>query len=338
MKQILLFCSSMLIIGFALKAQPTLTATGINAGIGETFVLNSFTTQVNPGSSGTNQTWDFSSLTGTPATSIVVLPSSTPNGSYFPNANTAWSTPGVGYSYMKTSSTAWQNCGFSPELSPVILSYSDLEDMLRFPFTYNNSYTDTWATQFVSAGYTYYRTGTTTVTADGYGTIIIPGGTYTNVLRVHFLQEYQDSTYISIPYIINYTNDEYIWYKDGYHCQLAAIYTLTSSMSSTSYGGNYPTLSSDVNEIYNPISFLTVFPNPATDNITLNFILQQSGELEIIVSDITGRQTSVLHTQAAIIGENSINMDLSVLSSGIYIVNIRLQGINIANKQISIVK
>lgn len=182
-------------------AQPTITATGINP-IGGDVITTTNTNYVGPGSAGINQTWDLSTMTpsGASATFAYANPSSTPYASSFTNSNVSASYGGS-YVYYKTSSAAWQ---FYGAVTSATMSYSNPEDFLHFPFTYTNTYTDSWATTFISGGYTFYRTGTTTVTADGYGTLITPSGTFSNVLRVHFIKTTRMHTPLEVhllPYI-----------------------------------------------------------------------------------------------------------------------------------------
>lgn len=317
-------------------SQPTLTASGVSATVGETFSYNSFSTQLSSGNAGANQTWNLASMSGTTSgITTVVTASSTPNGSQFPNANIAYSTPGAGTTYMNMTSSAWQYYGVVPASGTPVIAYSNPEDMLRFPFTFNNTYTDTWAAQFTS-GYTFYRTGTTTVTADGYGTLITPNGTYTNVLRIHFYQSYKDSAFFGTPYIINYTNDQYIWYKEGYHTYLASVYSTTNSVGQPSYGGSYPSQGTGIHTLPDFLTGLSLFPNPASDFINLEFELSNEGLLEIGLFDLSGRQTKVKMNTVATIGSNQIQMNVSGLSKGIYYLSMVLDGIQIASHPVSI--
>ncbi|HVA98265.1 MAG TPA: hypothetical protein VNG53_05165, partial [Bacteroidia bacterium] len=226
-----LFLSATLLSALASAAQPTLTEANTSPIIGDIF-SNNATNYIAPGSSGANQTWDLSSMTTTSTTTTnAVTPSSTTYGSSFPSSTIAFSSTGA-VLYWKVSSTAEQTYGIAQ--GSTVISYSNPEDYLRFPFTYSNTYTDTWAATFTSGGYPYLRSGSTTVTADGYGTLKLPSGTYSNVLRVHFLENYQDSTNIGgSPYIITYQDDEYLWYLPPNHQPIASISTLTSSASGT---------------------------------------------------------------------------------------------------------
>src|SRR5579871_2224985 len=69
---------------------PILTADSINPVIGESLTGSVFSNVVNPGPSGANQTWDFSSYSsGNVFTGTVVPADSTPYSSDFPSANVA---------------------------------------------------------------------------------------------------------------------------------------------------------------------------------------------------------------------------------------------------------
>jgi hypothetical protein len=146
------FCS-------ALVAQPVLTSAGIMPVVGSSYTSVT-SAYASPGNSGANQTWNLALTNNGTGTATGVTPSSTPYAASFPGATVAFNSGA--YAYYKGTSSAWQNCGYVS--GSTVISYSNLEDMLHFPFTYNDTYTDTWSATFVSASYTYYRTGTTTVT------------------------------------------------------------------------------------------------------------------------------------------------------------------------------
>lgn len=318
-------------------AQPTLTATGINPVIGESFTFNG-STYVSPGSAGASQTWNLASMSGTPGElTTVVAPSSTPNGTSFPGSNIAWSTPTSGVSYFKTSVTALQYYG-GVSGGGTVMPYSNPEDFLHFPCTFTNTFSDTWATQFLSGAYTFYRTGTTTVTADGYGTLITPTTTYTDVMRVHFVQVYQDSAYIGGPYIITYNNDEYMWYKEGAHVQIAAVYTLTTSAGGPYTGGLYVTGSVGIDNSSDFISSSNLFPNPASDKVTVDFTLTENQKVDVRLFNAVGEQVEINQNADGIQGENTMQLDIANLAEGIYFAQIVLKGNVAATKRFVIAK
>ena len=313
-------------------AQPTLTGNGINPVIGESFSVVT-STYVDPGNSGANQTWDLSSMQNSGINTVsYISPSTTAVSGSFPNSNVASSsTQGVGNAFYKTSATVFQNCGVYN--GTVVMSYSDPEDLLRFPCNYNNTYVDTWKTQFMSGGYTFHRRGASTVTADGYGTLITPNGTYTNVIRIHFEQNYLDSSVIGGNLSIQtYSNDEYFWYKEGTHTQLAYVYTLTYP-GGVSQNGFYAAGSVGISEDPTIVSTTNIYPNPSSDKINLDFYLMNNQRIDIRVINITGEIMDIGKTMNGYQGQNNVSIDASDLPEGIYFTQILINGEAVATKR-----
>ena len=272
-------------------AQPTLTATGINPVAGDFLTLKNGG-GVSPGSAGANQNWTVTpSSGGTAATYTVTSASSTPYAAAFSQANASANYGGM-YLYYNTSSSALKNQG--QYVSGITMSYSNPEEQLHFPFNMGNTYSDTWATTFTN-GLTFTRTGTTTVTYDGYGSITLPSGTFGNAVRVHFVQVYSD---VYSGGSINYNNDEYMWYINGNHYPVAATFTLTNSAGSPSIGSVIMTnvIAAGVSEYESAFSAVSAFPNPAVNEINFDFSSVPMSSVEII--DITGKtvySTSLSH-------------------------------------------
>lgn len=333
-----LFTGSLLLTCSVSIAQPTLSGTGTNPVIGESTTYTG-TSYFSAGPSGASQTWNFATYTGTPSTpSNVVTVGSTPSGSSFPSANIAINTGGgAPYSYQKTSATAYQNYG-NVASSGVVMSYSNPEDYLRFPFTYLNTYIDPWATTFVNAGYTFYRTGTTTITADGYGTLITAAGTFTNVTRVHMVQDYQDSAYFGTPYVITYLNDEYFWYVNGTHAALAATFDFTSSAGSPVQGSFFLGTAVGIDDINASLSNVNLFPNPATDHLTVDFTLTENKAVQVQVFNAIGQEMEISQYGDGMTGSNTIRLNVTDLPEGIYYAQIMLDGNIAATKRFVIAK
>ncbi len=312
-------------------AQPTLTNSGIMPVPGNT-ITNISSAWVSPGSAGANQTWNLALSNGGPSTATYVLPSASPYAANFPTATAAINSGGT-WVYYKGLATAWQNCGYVTG-APTVMSFSNPEDLLHFPFAYNNTYTDPWATTYVQATYTYYRWGTTTVTADGYGTLTTPDGTFNNVMRVHYYQDYQDSVNImGNPMVITYINDEYMWYLNGNHGLIAAVYTFTASTSSPITGGLYMSgVVSDVNE-FSALSSLSLAPNPANDQVNFMVNLNEAKEVSVALYNSVGQKIEVPYNTTGIIGENKISISVAELPEGIYFATVSLDGTEVSSQK-----
>ena len=317
-KNLLKTLAALTLFTSAAIAQPTLTATGINPVVGDVYILKQGNF-VNPGSAGANQTWNLSSLASTSTTTYNSSnPSSTPYASSFTNSNFSMNSGGV-YTFGNTSSSAWQNTGAYG--NGVLFAYSNPEDYLHFPFNMANTYTDTWAVNFTSNTIPFARTGTTTVTYDGYGTLTLPNGTFSNAVRVHFYQSFKDVyTYASVTNTITYSNDEYMWYLNGNHQTIAAVYTSSnSSTAGTQQSGFYVNnIVSSVNDYDNVSSNIISYPNPASEEINFDFL--NSTEIkEIQFYDLTGKQILVEKINSHEM-DNTIKVKLDQFTTGIYLV------------------
>jgi hypothetical protein len=321
-----LFC--FVFFGLAANAQPTLRATSTNPpyGLNDKLYGN---LQFNSGSSGANKSWDFSaqsysllgvqrydscgviSCTPFPGTTVIQLLNDTPT-IYFNASTTALSIVGLALSGITGS--------------PLNAPFTNVEDYYHYPFTYNNTYTDTWATVYVN-GIPYYRRGTDSVTADGWGTLKTPAGTYANVLRVKRVQNYRDSAPGITPIIINYAATEYTWRDTAHKDFLYWSMTLTISPAvGTPNTVNYSRYTANqmvsVPAINNTAIRWTARPNPARDNITVELVLQQSTVLSLSLYDITGRLVRSIPQLPAVPGNAKINFDVSGINPGVYVLRL----------------
>ncbi|MCW3104976.1 MAG: hypothetical protein JWO09_3416 [Bacteroidetes bacterium] len=319
----ILLTGSLLSGASALFAQTPLSAAGINPLVGETYTEIK-TTYVHPGASGAGVTWDFSVFpAGVAVINNCVTVASTAYGSYYPSANIAFSRPG-GEAYQKTSSSALQNYGFiASSVSMFEKSYSDPEDILRFPFTFGDTYSDNWGGTWDTTSVVLGRLGTTTVTADGYGTLITPAGTFLNTTRVHFVQNYRDSA-IGGSYSINHGCNLYMWYANGYHYPLARMGTVTYFGATDSLGA-YVDMYVGISEQEQYSSF-RLFPSPAVNNVTISITLEKDQDIQIQVFNMIGQQMQVGYVGKGVPGINNINMDTENMPPGSYFVRVLLDG------------
>ena len=187
----LLFSICLLVLHLSSQAQPTLTLANSVVPAGETQTFQLVEAELlNQGAAGANVTWNFSNLTlsGVSTQEVTVGASGTPYAAQFPNADIAIEAEGS-YVYFDVTSSNYTLLGIAS--ADITSIYSNPETVFVFPFTYGDNHEDDFYATGSLGGNTQYRFGTTTVTADGYGTLILPSGTYTNVLRIHAVQDSQ---------------------------------------------------------------------------------------------------------------------------------------------------
>ncbi len=75
-----------------------------------------------------------------------------------------------------------------------------------------------------------------------------------------------------------------------------------------------------VAELYQPVKALKIYPQPATDQLTIDFFLEEpTANLNCSLTDISGRQVAVWNNQSVFTGENKFNLDIpNYLNNGFY--------------------
>jgi hypothetical protein len=318
------FCCSSVVL-----AQPTLTSSGLNPVSGETLAIK-YANYVSPGNAGANQTWNLSSMTASSTSNYTAgSVSSTPYAANFSSANIQMNDGNV-YSFMNNSSTAMVNVGIANNSSSVVIPYSNGEDLMHYPFNMNDTYTDTWAATYVISSLTFNRTGTTTVTYDGYGTLTTPAGTFNNVARIHFVQDYSDVSSFGTIYT---HNDEYIWMANGYHSGLASVFTLSTSVSAPTQSGTYiqaGSIPTSLQEWNAANTTVMVYPNPANDRVSI------SSAEKINTIDVYDLKGELILSES--VASTQTNLDLSDLNAGIYLAKINMVNGDVQTKKITLNK
>ncbi len=300
------------------NAQPTLTAATNNPTAGQIFTQHQ-TFYEAPGAAGANITWDFSGiLTLQSITNTFLTTSATPYASTFPTANLAsnvddGSTPY--FAYYLVNSNNFSIAGMYIPSMAIAIPYSDVENLLQYPITYNTSYTDNFACTLTGND----RHGHVDVVADGYGTLIMPYGTVTNVLRVKASETYAD--YISGVPVANYTSINYYWYKPGIHNNILQISTLNMNGNLyNQYGLYIDGTNVGINESTLGQSNFSCYPIPATNKITIEIQQQKHvNESTITICNINGEE---IIKQQISLTSNKSEIDISALSSGVYFVKL----------------
>lgn len=300
----------------------TLTASNFNFVLGDVFTTQQCA-YMSPGGSGAGQTWNFSTMTSTAVqTSTMVPPSSVSGGSAYTTANIAGDGTGGGKGFYTVNSSALL---FQGTISgPVSIVYSNPETLIQYPFSFGNSFSDSWSATFSSAGTTYYRTGTSTVTADGTGTLTTPAGTFNNVLRYHVVQAYQDSANIGGPFIITYNMDLYAWVLPGIHNILASVSNLSSSISSPYQSSTYlSNFTTGIENIQGSTSS-GVYPNPVSDKLNFSLASHGADAIDVKIYNVNGQEVL---SQEGVLPSNGVHtVDVSSLPAGIYFSELTTEG------------
>jgi len=299
-------------------AQPTLLSTEM-APLGTNWIMhysqnfNLVDTTVQ----GANVTWNFSSIQSNSQTLTinVVDPSQTPYGSMFPSANYCYiEGPTLTYVYFNLSSSKMERIG--SWRNGTLNTYTDPQTEYIFPLTLGSYNYDTWDNTLSSSGGIYE------LECIGYGTLILPMGTFNDVLmvRVH-LEEF----------ILDF--DAYFWYSssngsvlvqyipgDGLFIPESLAYTTVINLGT----------SIESSELSNQFKY----NNPVKSSLSLYFENEIESDLNYQVLNAMGQQ---LHTGVIVRNSSEAEIDLSHLSSGVYLLTLKEEKTN-AEKTIKVVK
>jgi len=169
-----------LILATTLNAQVSidfsdLSASGVSL---DMYIVTAPGTATEP-TDGINQTWDLTSVTLQPLGTLnFTAASNTPFAASYPNANWAWAQTvtglGTDHTYLNISTTGMEV--IATDVPSDANTYTDPKQVLQFPMTFGQSFTDAYADVDGPASVTWSYTG--------HGTALSPLGTFTDLAKV----------------------------------------------------------------------------------------------------------------------------------------------------------
>lgn len=325
------FVALSLLISSALCAQ-TITEANIPV-IGDHVDISIVnTTNLDPGPSGMNQTWDFSSLVEDEAGFFdFVDPVGTDFGHHFPAANLCGISWEDSYAYYDVQSTVLNTAGFglyvdgqTPPNDTALIVHNDLETVVELPFELNDNFSDSFDGSTTALSFIVQHSGILNITADGSGTLIIPSGTFTNVIRYH----------------LNRTNtingndevkDQYVWMSADHRfwLMLTEVNTILGTPTElTWFNSNPASVSVGVEEL-NIDGSIRLLNNAISNGEFLTLTSDHNLEATISIFDLTGKRVMDL-------GERRLNTNshiaVSNLNTGMYLMQINVDGISVSKR------
>lgn len=189
-----IFTTLFLLLAIVAYCQPVIT-TDIVPETGKSYKAKYNEGTIDVGPSGENQTWDFSTLGTSFEINFSILdPADAPGNSSYPDADFVWNL--VEFEnflfYDVTDNVISQLGGVNGIVGDITFQTinTDWEDGYQLPLTYLDTYDFlTEYDTYLFGNFTSSGSRDATLTADGYGTVITPFGTYENVLRVKIVRE-----------------------------------------------------------------------------------------------------------------------------------------------------
>ena len=287
-----------------------------------------------PELTGTNYTWDFSTLnplqqridtfmnvTSTPLgyqfyfNNFILYPDhmadygvpvATPN--FIPQLNVQ-----DVINYYRNTSGEYVQVGFGANVNgvPMSVRYIPTDTLYLFPLNYGNTNQNSYFFDLDIPGLLYYgQTGTRVDTVDGWGTVITPFGSF-NALRVKSTIYKTDTTYINTlgfgTSIDRPVEVEYKWLANGQGVPVFQVNTTGGQVTSIEYLDVFLGIGIAENEKED----ILIYPNPTEGIITIEAADNYNS---IEVYDQSGR----LVYQLSSINESRRDFDLSNVEPGLY--------------------
>ncbi len=323
MKKNYLVMVAICLTSLSLTAQPLITYNGNAPQIGDIYHFSGDNGSYDPGPAGANQNWDFSNIPSSfSSTETAVTPESTPFAGDFPEASIAFHYTGdnEAYSYAEVSTSAMLNDGVG--LDPggnneYIIHYTDAVMLMQYPFSYSDTYTDSYFSAYTFEGMLTHEWGNIIVTADAWGSVSTPVDTYNNTLRVKSERIFTDSVWMSgiFLYANSYTQTSYEWYTSTSHSPVVSI-----SITGDGTTASYRTDALGVGEELLTHSQISVYPNPATNKIYVKLPKGSKPDMKIYILDLQGKQV----TQLIKTGSDEFSADIRLLIPGEYVIPVKM--------------
>ncbi len=296
---------------------------------------------IDPSQTGEDYTWDFSELTPFKQridTFVTVLSTPPPaNYLFMLSADFALRMagnlpfPGVPVSdpfqYYKSTDNSFNMVGFALKMQgfgiPAV--FSDPDVLYKFPLEYGDVDSSFSGVDMDITGVGYIKVDRKRKnTVDGWGTLTTPYGTF-DVLRVKSEVDEYDSIYIDDQEMgigIPYSYTEYKWLGKSQKAPLLTVKDVIGGLIV-----EYPDVkrgSLGIKESRPEMSTLKSYPNPVTNQVTVEFILKQKLEASVSIINAKGEIVFEIPNENFNRGKNRINLDLKKagLSKGIYFIKL----------------
>jgi hypothetical protein len=338
MKQILLFPS--ILLALAVTAQPVITSQNFYQPQVPVIAFDAAADGILDGADGPERIWDFSQLQATGSSEIwggeAVLPTDLQGFDLFYEANLAVQLPNGKVRYWKNTESALIAMGHDG--SDDLLSLQDGAVLINYPFTYGSALSDDAFGNLSSSCRNYTWESSSEIAGVGYGILLLPTGTFHNVLKV---RRVTFAIRKNVELDLDRENNivEHFWFSPDWAGPLLYIRQWSNNGCPGSNEGAEvsfaaPSVATNVeNTLSNSISF-SVFPNPANDLALLRIDSENTAIIHITITDLLGHATPIQNRKIEVTGTQLVEMNISNLSSGVYLINVTSNAGSVTEKLI----
>ncbi|MFH0895359.1 MAG: T9SS type A sorting domain-containing protein [Bacteroidota bacterium] len=331
MKFLLLFC----VLSSKVNAQPILQASNSAPVIGESFKYyvadsSSVTAIMNIAlQTGPNRIWDFSAIHKEDSINVNYFsPSSSIVGNAFPSAEIMEEEAGE-LSFLDITTDSMAIIGDSIGMSMwKVERFSNPIVKLKFPFSYGNTFNDTYLSSWYYPDFSsnFGRTGSITANAVGFGSLIMPYGTVHNVLQIKISSENQ--MLMEGVSVGQWIDTILYWYQPGTHYPVISFSNVENGNYSSRFLSSSNVLLSNDRSSQNNLSDISVYPNPTKGE----FCITTSGKLQTAsLIDPIGKVICEFNNP-----DSRLKVNLEGFTPGVYYLVLNYQDYSVTKKIILI--
>lgn len=338
---------------FTTNAQITITDTHI-ASVGDNIeqAQDTLPTGITIGPSGASQTWNFSALASDVVDTLKFrTPAGYPGAASYPNSNMVLVDPPAdsSWTYLLKSSAGLFIEGQAQYQQGNLITVPFTATIITFPSTMGTNYAGTWNGFLggfdVSAvailgldSLKLTRGSSSNSNIDAWGDVTTPLGTFASLRQIVYTESidttWEKSTATGVWAIVSPTTIATLGALGVPITQYAYDTTRTARWWSDDLNAKFPVVemdyeaNGDVNSVdwlktavyvsiaeFNVASNISLYPNPAATEITIETELNNNNSISIL--DVTGKLVKEIRFTT-----NKINLSVSNLDNGIYFYNV----------------
>ena len=298
-----LFAFLLLLLPVGLSAQTSLTFLNNSLRINDSNTYQEIQFP-DPGTSGPNQEWDFSHIQFTDKSQCSSIQFPTMQKvTGIANFNLVLADNGYQY-FMNSLESGLEEAGYVNNDLKLSLVYIDPVLKMKYPFAYGNQYTDHFEGVALYDGTSKIDiAGDFIVSADAYGTLILPDRVIKDVLRVKSVKQGQQNNVCGTT---DFSIVRYSWYAAGYRYPLLNLNTVETRSNGVpaviTKTANY-----NIQQPYEKKGVLgavaqsspaalpgsevevVISPNPFKDRLTYSYFLPESMDVSIDLYEMSGK-------------------------------------------------
>lgn len=264
-------------------------------------------------STGTGQTWDFSSLIEIEEQYFdFVEPSTTPWSTQFPTSNIcgiSWTGSHTYYEFTSSELNTVGSAVLIPPSDTALMIYTNDETIVPIPYSHGTVNNTTFSGTSYALGFSSPFNGTLDFEADGDGTLILPNGTFPNVVRYHFFRTQ------TIGFNTT-TKHQWAWVSEDFRFWLLLMESNFDGFSTSHlvwYDKNPESAGTSVTEI--EVKNWVAYPNPVSSGAVIRINTDISFD-QLTLLDLSGRDVKSF-------SKTQTEFRMDGVASGVYLLKIQ---------------